>query len=99
MCHSLFCLFTAISMFRWKTSEPAEKSPDIKDAAILLFCVFFSAIILLCQVLFLIVEKILDTIMWKMWCMCIFTCVCALRLHFTQIRHHTNEPQTWKLRP
>ncbi len=46
MCHSLFCLLTAISMFRWKTSEPAEKSPDIKDAAILLFCVYFSTIVM-----------------------------------------------------
>lgn len=67
MCHSLFCLLNAISMFRWKTSEPAEKSPDEKDAAILLLCVFFSTIILLCQDLFLkVVEKRKRHIMWKM---------------------------------
>lgn len=34
MCGGLFCLATAISVFRWKTSEPDEESVDIKEAVI-----------------------------------------------------------------
>lgn len=36
MCHSLFCLLTVISVFRWGTSEPPESSLDLKNAAVFL---------------------------------------------------------------